>query len=556
MKFRILVIETPNINTMKIKLLFFLFFITSNYFVAQTIEDAWVYFKDKPSESSFLATPITMLSQRAIDRRTRYNIPFDSKDVPVELSYINQIKNQNGITVFAKSKWLNALHIQGTQIDINNLLNLTFVASVNFADKSLNSGGKSILKNRFVEKKDKLDFATNFNYGNATNQIQMLKGDVLHQNNFTGEGMEIAIIDAGFPNVDTYAAFQRIRDNNQILGGYDFVNRNDNFYTGHYHGMAVLSTIAGYVDNQFVGTAPDAKFYLFISEDDSQESPLEESLWVEAAEKADSLGVDVINTSLGYTTFDKPNYNYSYSDMDGNTTFISRGAEIAFSRGMILVNAAGNEGSSSWHYISAPADAVSVLSIGAVDATGTIAGFSSYGPTSDDRVKPDVDAQGANVYIINSAGSIATSNGTSFASPIMTGVITCLWEAYPNKTNAEIIQMVKESGSLYANPTEQEGYGIPNFESVYNTLNIETLPNESNEASIYPNPIKDKVTIKFPKNTEEMEITILNLLGKNMVYKSVLKDKPTLDISYLPNGLYMMQLVYNNQVSTIKMLKN
>jgi len=556
LKFRILVIETPNINTMKIKLLFFLFFITSNYFVAQTIEDAWVYFKDKPSESSFLATPITMLSQRAIDRRTRYNIPFDSKDVPVELSYINQIKNQNGITVFAKSKWLNALHIQGTQIDINNLLNLTFVASVNFADKSLNSGGKSILKNRFVEKKDKLDFATNFNYGNATNQIQMLKGDVLHQNNFTGEGMEIAIIDAGFPNVDTYAAFQRIRDNNQILGGYDFVNRNDNFYTGHYHGMAVLSTIAGYVDNQFVGTAPDAKFYLFISEDDSQESPLEESLWVEAAEKADSLGVDVINTSLGYTTFDKPNYNYSYSDMDGNTTFISRGAEIAFSRGMILVNAAGNEGSSSWHYISAPADAVSVLSIGAVDATGTIAGFSSYGPTSDDRVKPDVDAQGANVYIINSAGSIATSNGTSFASPIMTGVITCLWEAYPNKTNAEIIQMVKESGSLYANPTEQEGYGIPNFESVYNTLNIETLPNESNEASIYPNPIKDKVTIKFPKNTEEMEITILNLLGKNMVYKSVLKDKPTLDISYLPNGLYMMQLVYNNQVSTIKMLKN
>ena len=556
MKFRILVIETPNINTMKIKLLFFLFFITSNYFVAQTIEDAWVYFKDKPSESSFLATPITMLSQRAIDRRTRYNIPFDSKDVPVELSYINQIKNQNGITVFAKSKWLNALHIQGTQIDINNLLNLTFVASVNFADKSLNSGGKSILKNRFVEKKDKLDFATNFNYGNATNQIQMLKGDVLHQNNFTGEGMEIAIIDAGFPNVDTYAAFQRIRDNNQILGGYDFVNRNDNFYTGHYHGMAVLSTIAGYVDNQFVGTAPDAKFYLFISEDDSQESPLEESLWVEAAEKADSLGVDVINTSLGYTTFDKPNYNYSYSDMDGNTTFISRGAEIAFSRGMILVNAAGNEGSSSWHYISAPADAVSVLSIGAVDATGTIAGFSSYGPTSDDRVKPDVDAQGANVYIINSAGSIATSNGTSFASPIMTGVITCLWEAYPNKTNAEIIQMVKESGSLYANPTEQEGYGIPNFESVYNTLNIETLPNESNEASIFPNPIKDKVTIKFPKNTEEMEITILNLLGKNMVYKSVLKDKPTLDISYLPNGLYMMQLVYNNQVSTIKMLKN
>jgi hypothetical protein len=541
---------------MKIKLLYFFFLIISNSLLAQTIEDAWVYFKDKPSEISFLAAPTSMLSQRAIDRRARYRIPLDSRDVPVELSYINQIKNQNGITVLAKSKWLNALHIQGTQIDINNLLNLTFVASVDFADKSLNAGGKSIQKNRLVEKKDKLDFETNFNYGNATNQIQMLKGDVLHQNNFTGQGMEIAIIDAGFPNVDTYAAFQRIRDNNQILGGYDFVNRSSNFYTGHYHGMAVLSTIAGYVENQFVGTAPDAKFYLFISEDDSQETPLEESLWVEAAEKADSLGVDVINTSLGYTTFDKPNYNYTYSDMDGNTTFISRGAEIAFSRGMILVNAAGNEGSSSWHYISAPADATSVLSIGAVDATGTIASFSSFGPTSDGRVKPDVDAQGANVYIINSAGSIATSNGTSFASPIMTGVITCLWEAYPDKTNAEIIQMVKESGSLYANPTAQEGYGIPNFESVYNLFNVETLNNDASEASIFPNPIKDKINFKFPKNTGVIEITILNLLGKNMVHQMVLKEKPSLNISYLPNGLYLMQLAYNNKVTTIKMLKN
>ncbi|MDX1830219.1 MAG: S8 family serine peptidase [Lutibacter sp.] len=542
---------------MKIKLLSFLFLIVSSTLFSQVnIEDAWVYFKDKPSESTFLGNPTSMLSQRAIERRTRYNIALDSKDVPVELSYINQIKSQSGITILAKSKWLNALHIQGTQTDINNLLNLNFVASIEYANKSLNTGEKTILKNEIAQKNNKLDFTTGFNYGNAANQVQMIKGDVLHQNNFTGQGMEIAILDAGFPNVDNFDAFKRIRDNNQILGGYDFVNRNSNFYTGFYHGMAVLSTIAGYVENQFVGTAPDAKFYLFITEDDSHESPLEESLWVEAAEKADSLGVDVINTSLGYTTFDNPNYNYSYNDMDGKTTFISRGAEIAFSRGMILVNSAGNEGSRSWHYISAPADASSVLSIGAVDATGTIASFSSYGPTSDGRIKPDVDAQGANVYIINSTGDIATSNGTSFSSPIMTGVIACLWEAYPNKTNAEIIQMVKESGSLYSNPTAQEGYGIPNFESVYNLLNVENQESDLVQASIFPNPIKDKINFKFPKNTNEIEITILNLLGKNMVHQSVFKDKPNIDISYLPNGLYMMQLAYNNKVSTIKMLKN
>jgi len=542
---------------MKLKLLSFIFLIFSSPIFSQTtIEDAWVNFKDKPSENSYLASPITMLSQRAIDRRSRYNIPFDSKDVPIEAIYINQVKAQTGITVLAKSKWLNVLHIQGTQTDINNLINLSFVASIDFADKSLNSGAKTIVKNKLVEKNDKLDFTTNFNYGNATNQIQMLKGDVLHQNNFTGQGMEIAIIDAGFPNVDNYAAFQRIRDNNQILGGYDFVNRNSNFYTGHYHGMAVLSTIAGYVEDQFMGTAPDAKFYLFISEDDSQESPLEESLWVEAAEKADSLGVDVINTSLGYTTFDNPNYNYSYSDMDGKTTFISRGAEIAFSRGMILVNAAGNEGTSSWHYISSPADATSVLSIGAVDATGTIASFSSFGPTSDGRIKPDVDAQGASVYIINSSGSIATSNGTSFASPVTSGVITCLWGAFPQKTNAEIIQLIKESGSLYVNPTAQEGYGIPNFESVYNILNIELLESKTENPTIFPNPIKDEIHFKFPKNTDVIDMTIVNLLGKNMINQQIFKDKPIIDISYLPTGLYMMQLSFNNKVTTIKILKN
>ncbi|MDF1518353.1 MAG: S8 family serine peptidase, partial [Lutibacter sp.] len=348
------------------------------------VEDAWVFFKDKPSQTAFTASPLTMLSQRALDRRMRYNIVLDAKDIPIENTYCTQIKNFGGISVKAKSKWLNALHIQGTQSDIANLLTFNFVSKIEFANKSLNLSGKNRKQEKVDKKSNKLDFS-NFNYGNTSNQIQMLKGDVLHENNFAGQGMQIAIIDAGFPNVDKFDAFKRIRDNNQILGGYDFVKRNENFYTGNNHGMSVLSTIAGYVDNQFIGTAPDAKFYLFISEDAANETPLEESLWVEAAEKADSLGVDVINTSLGYTTFDNPKYNYQYADMDGKTTFISRGAEIAFSRGMIVVNSAGNEGNASWHYISAPADAASVLSIGAVNATGVIASFSSYGPTVDNR---------------------------------------------------------------------------------------------------------------------------------------------------------------------------
>lgn len=540
---------------MKLKLLIFFLLFSSVTSFAQ-VEDAWVYFNSKPSETTFIETPLKMLTQRALDRRIRYNISLDYKDVPIEKSYITQVKNATGITVKAKSKWLNALHIKGTQTDINILLNLSFVTQVEYANKSLNSVGKAVIKQKRRHKNKRLDFTTDFNYGNANNQIQMLKGDVLHQNNFTGEGMQIAIIDAGFPNVDKFPAFKRIRDNNQILGGYDFVNRNNNYYSGNYHGMAVLSTIAGYVDNQFIGTAPDAKFYLFISEDYANETPLEESLWVEAAEKADSLGVDIINTSLGYTTFDNPNYNYVYSDMDGKTTFISRGAEIAFSRGMIVVNSAGNEGNATWHYIGAPADAASVLSIGAVNASGVIANFSSFGPTADARIKPDVCAQGANVYIINSLGNIATSNGTSFSSPILTGVITCLWQAFQYKSNAEIIQLVKESSHLYPNYSNQEGYGIPNFQTIYNLLTEDENEEGIVELSLYPNPTKNNINFKFPTGVEEMQVTIFSLLGKNIIESRVYKNNPKINISFLSKGLYMVQVQYKDTVKTIKIFKN
>lgn len=523
--------------------------------VAQT-EDAWVYFKDKPSETSFFNAPLSMLTQRSIDRRVRYNIPLDLKDVPVEASYVLQLKNATGITIKARSKWLNALHIQGSEIDILKLKDLDFVASIQFANKLLNASNKNATSKEIEQQKDKLTFTTEYNYGNTENQIQQLKGEILHQHNYTGKGMQIAIMDAGFPNVDNFAAFDSIKKNNQIIDGYDFVNRNANFYTGNYHGMAVLSTIAGYIENEFVGTAPDADFYLFITEDNNNETPLEESLWVEAAEKADSLGVDVINTSLGYTTFDNPNYNYSYNDMDGKTTFISRGAEIAFSRGMIVVNSAGNEGNDAWHYISAPADANSVLSIGAVNASGTIASFSSFGPTFDGRIKPDVCAQGASATIINSLGYIAAANGTSFSSPILTGVVACLWQAFPEKSNVEIVQLVKESAHLFLNPTAQEGYGIPNFETIFNALGIQTSMVISNTIQVYPNPTNHTLNFKFPINIDEVEFVIYNILGQVVLRDLINKIHPVKDISYLEKGMYILQLSYDTKNETIKIIKN
>lgn len=519
------------------------------------VEDAWVYFNDKPSQATFIASPLTMLTQRALDRRTRYSIAIDVKDVPVEASYITQVSSATGITVKAKSKWLNALHVRGTQANITSLVGLSFVNYVEFANKTIGIASKPETSKIAKNGKDKLAFATNFNYGQAANQIQMLKGEVLHQNNFTGTGMHVAIMDAGFPGVNTLAAFSRIRNNNQILGGYDYVNRNANFYTGNSHGLSVLSTIAGYVENQFVGTAPDANFYLFITEDNANENPLEESLWVEAAEEADRLGVDVINTSLGYSVFfDNVNYNYTYAQMDGKTAFITRGAEIAFSRGMILVNSAGNEGTDPWHYMNAPADAPSVLSIGAVNATGVIANFSSYGPTADNRVKPDVCAQGQSVYVINSLGNIATSNGTSFSGPVMAGMVTCLWQAFPSKTNAEITECIRKSGHLFAAPTNQEGYGIPNFKSVYETLLNEELEKES--LSVYPNPTSEFLKFDFVNGVNELDVAIIDLVGKQLLQTKILKNEPTLSISHLVNGLYFVQIKNGQQTKVVKIIKN
>mgnify|MGYP000585215442 CR=1 FL=1 len=521
-------------------------------------EDAWVYLKDKPNVATYLATPLSMLSQRALDRRTRQNIVLDSKDVPVDASYYSQIKSTTGIAVLAKSKWLNAMHVQGTPSAINNLKStFSFVHSIEFANDGLNSKVKGTQGSS--DKKNKNKFAeinTTFNYGTATNQIAMLKGDYLHQEGYTGSGMQIAVIDAGFPNVDALGAFKRLRDNNQILGGYDFVNRSTNFYAGHNHGTNVLSDIGGYIDGEFIGTAPDASFYLFITEDSNNEVPLEESLWVEAAERADSLGVDVINTSLGYTTFDNANYNYTYADMDGATAFISRGAEIGASRGMILVNAIGNEGNDAWKYMGAPADAASVFTVGAVNASRDIAVFSSFGPTADNRVKPDVLAQGQSVYVIShTSGNSYTSNGTSFSSPVMAGVVACFWQAFPNLTSTQIMQRIRESADRYNNPDEQYGNGIPNFETAYATVLNVDKESFIDATTIYPNPITTSFTLKM--NTNDLSgigIQIFNIIGKKVYQESNLTSK-TINVSALNSGIYILKIMSETKQKTIKLIK-
>lgn len=536
------------------KIIVFLLLVSS--LVGFSQEDSWVYFKDKPDAATYLANPMTMLSQRALDRRSNQGIALDSKDVPIYQPYVDQVAAATGITVKAKSKWFNCVHVRGTQANITALTSLYFVEKVDFANRSIvvnKIGASKEGKTKPINKT--MQTTTTFNYGNSANQIQMLNGHLLHQSNYTGSGKIIAVMDGGFPGVNTASTFARLRTNNQILGGYDYVNKNADFYTGISHGTSVLSLMGGYVDNALVGTAPDAFYYLFITEDGASENPVEESNWVEAAEEADKLGVDIITTSLGYTTFDNPNYNLTYSDMNGVTAFISKGVDMAFSRGMVCVVSAGNDGNEAWHYVSAPADAINALAIGAVKSDETYAAFSSQGPTSDGRVKPDVTAQGQNPYVSDVSGNITNSgSGTSYSGPIIAGMVACLWQALPTKTNQQIKQLITQSADRYTEPTAQYGYGIPDFSlALANGLSFDTF--SKNDFVVYPNPASDSISVVLSKGFSSGNIILYTVLGQKVLEEKIPTQSSVISIKSLSKGTYLYKIESNGVVKSGKIVK-
>ena len=536
---------------MKKTYIFLFLLITSAAFSQQ---DAWVYFNAKPNSQFYLDTPLEMLTQRALDRRTNQNIALDFKDIPVEESFIDQVKSATGITVMAKSKWMNAVHVRGSQSNINGLAMLSFVSKVDFANKTLNQTAKiaklSKIKRVNKTKKTKIDYA----YGSSSNQIQMLNGHQLHQQNYTGSGKIIAVLDAGFPGVNTVQPFQRLRTNNQILGGYNFVLRNPDFYTGVSHGTSVLSSMGGYKENSLVGTAPDASYYLFITEDDTSENPVEESLWVEAAETADSLGVDIINTSLGYFDYDNDAYSHTYSEINGTTAFISRGAEIAFSRGMIIVTSAGNSGGTSDPYIAVPADAASVIAVGAVNSSEVLTSFSSVGPSFDGRIKPEVMAQGQAAIVSDAAGNIVTANGTSFSSPIMAGMIACLWQAFPQKTNREIRELVLKSADKFSTPNNQYGFGVPDFAlALNNQLALESFSKD--DFILYPNPASDTVSVSLPAKFDMGTVFIYSILGQKVLEQEITPQASIISLKSLNEGVYLYKMESDGFSKTGKIIK-
>lgn len=535
------------------KLYFLLILVVTNFGYAQ-IEDAWVYFNDKPSSATFLASPLTMLTQRSLDRRTAQNISLDITDVPLEQAYITQITNATGITVMAKSKWLNALHIRGTQINIQALTGLPFVNHVTYANHSLNPGGRiSQNSNKIKAVNKNLEAQVAYNYGGSQNQIEMLNGHLLHQQNFTGQGKIIAVLDSGFTGVNTAAPFQNLITNNQILDGYNFPDRNTNYFSRHNHGTNVLSTMGGFEDGQLVGTAPSAKYYLFITEDINSENPVEESYWVEAAELADYYGVDVINSSLGYFDYDVVAYSHQYDDMVGNKTFASRGANMAFNKGIVVVISAGNSGATSEPHIATPADAIGALTIGAVNSLEVYASFSSIGPSFDGRIKPDVCAKGAGTTVASPTGTIYTSNGTSFSSPVMAGMAATFWSAVPNLTAQQVVNFIRQSADNYSAPTNQKGYGIPDFQlALTNALNLEAI--QSNQSFlVYPNPAENQITFQL-ENKQKGIVYMYDVLGQNIITKEISENNNSIDIQNLLNGVYYYSFE-SNKVFKGKIIK-
>ncbi len=534
----------------------------------------WVKFTDKSDSPYSINNPGEFLSQRALDRRAAQGIEVKENDLPVNATYIQGVKDE-GATILTVSKWFNSVVVYTTNTSVINAIDaLPYVVSVEKAGAVIpseeNESMKPFFENESISEILEEDFlksgtsGNSYNYGQAFNQIDMLNGIALHDMGYDGTGMIIAVLDAGFLNVNTLSVFDSLWTNNQILGTRDFVNpQNPNIFNSHYHGCMVLSTMGGNLPGELVGTAPKASYWLLRTEDTDYEYLVEELSWVAGAELADSLGADVINSSLGYTEFDDYSQNHTYSDMDGNTAPITIGADIAASKGILVCNSAGNSGGSSWQYIGAPADGDSVFSIGAVNASGNYASFSSTGPTADGRIKPNVVAQGQGSTVISPwDGTVTSANGTSFSSPITAGMVACLWQANPEKRNIEIMEAIQESASLAGNPNNQLGWGIPDYSLANSILTVIDNRVEDNlNILVYPNPFNDELFVSIKDDSGDISsVELFDLTGKSLLSQNVNASMGNrVDLNGAENleaGIYFLQITVNNQVVTQKVIKN
>lgn len=517
----------------------------------------WVFLSDKDNTPYSLNYPEEFLSKKAIERRERQDIPLHITDLPVDPYYADSVAAMV-TAVNGSSKWFNALEISETDTAvITKLRALEFVVDIQpVAALTI----EEVDDNRSVVYSYQLEQ----DYGFSFNQINQVEGDYLHELGYRGAGMTIAVMDAGFQSVNVLPAFDSLFLKGRVLGTWDYVDNQENVYHRGTHGRNVLSIMAGNMPGVYIGTAPEANYYLFRTEDGGSEYRVEEGNWVRAIERADSLGVDLVNSSLGYSVFNDSTMNYTYADMTGTKALISRAAEYASDKGILVVTSAGNEGNSNWRYITAPGDARDILTVGAADSAGLHASFSSYGPTADGRIKPDVVGRGRLTVYAGDDGNIYAGNGTSYSAPLVAGLTACLWQSNYDKTNLELIRAMRRSASTYDFPTDSMGFGLANFRSAHFLLvdNEQSPYDRAELPAAYPNPFTTGLSVMvFARNPGTFELEVYSSFG-NRVYAEerqvVVGRYSRFDLSAIddqPAGMYIVRVKFDDEIKQVKVIK-
>lgn len=515
-----------------------------------------IFFTDKHGSEYSIDRPEEFLSARAINRRERFNVSITAQDLPINVNYVNTVELMD-IDVFFKTRWFNGILVQMDQSKVEEVKSLSFVRTVELVAPGAKLNVTPQVENIFQP-------GLNARTSMVTNaqQNNMLGVDQMHKDGYTGEGILVGVFDAGFNGMNKSIYFSHVFENNKIVAVRDFVENSGDVFQYDDHGTGVVSTISAYEDTVYNGIAYNVDLVLCVTEDTQPEHKIEEYNWLFAAEFADSLGVDIINTSLGYNTFDDPGMNYEYGDMDGNTAIITIAADIAASKGILCIVSVGNEGNNAnWEKLVAPADADSVMAVGAVNANFDYVSFSSPGPTADGRIKPDVSALGISTKIVQYDGELTNGNGTSYASPLIAGLAAGLWEAYPELTNVELIELIRKGSTQYLEPDTLIGYGIPDYNKIMSVITAFEEEIDQDIYKVYPNPVDNKkLFIEFNDQSlkERIEIKIHNINGlevfKLSLTGSEMNKKLELDLNGLDTGVYLLELRSRDLADSVKIL--
>jgi len=530
----------------------FLFFVDS--LQSQETRMYRLHLKDKGNPPFSLTNPDDFLSSKSIERRDRQDLPVDSFDLPLDPAYLEAITN-TGAIIRTYSKWVKTVTVHISDMEIlPQLENLPFVDSLYCVWKGILPASNIMQVNASFE----LDIGgqnTINSYGTGFTQIALNNGHLLHDVGFRGKGLSIAVLDGGFINVDRIGYFNQERIKEIINFSHDV---SDILCEGSDHGTGVLSCMLSDKSGEMIGTAPEADYYLFRTEVMNEEFPVEEDYWIAALEYADSLGIDIVTSSLGYATFDDASMNHKQEQLDGLTIPISRAADLAASRGILLFNSAGNEGNKNWGKVNFPADAEHIISVGSINSDSTRSSFSSLGYTADKRIKPDLMAMGSSVSIVNYSGKIINSNGTSLSTPILAGLAACLWEALPDLNSFAILNLLRESGNHFQNPDSLMGYGIADIYKAYlgkEPDNVRLNSVSSDLVYISINPFDNRLYINLI-NSEQYKRCILDIyttLGNRILTAPNLSG--SIDISSLPKGVYIACLRMGDKQLVRKLVK-